>query len=75
MSQPSSQDCFSSDIELEKLEELVEGVSWRVLDIQKSAENICCTTYSYHDNYSKRVILKHATAGICYLKWRQWNST
>ena len=39
-SQPSSQDCFTVDIELAKLQELVKGVSWRVLDIQKSAENI-----------------------------------
>ena len=65
MSQPtSSQDCFSLDLELAKLEELVEGVSWRVLDIQKSAENIRRTTYSYHDIYSNRVTLKHATADL-----------
>ena len=63
-SQASSQDCFTVDIELAKLEELVEGVSWRVLDIQKSAENICHTAYSYHDIYSNRVILKHATADL-----------
>ena len=63
-SQPSSQDCFTADIELAKLQELVEGVSWRVLDIQKSAENICCTTYSYHDIYSNRVILKRAAADL-----------
>ena len=64
MSQPSSQDCFSLDIELAKLEELVEGLSWRVLDIQKSAENICRTTYSYHDIYLNRVTLKRATADL-----------
>ena len=63
-SQPSSQDCFTADIELAKLQELVEGVSWRVLDIQKSAENIHHTTYNYHDIYSNRVILKHATADL-----------
>ena len=63
-SQPSSQDCFTADIELAKLQELVKGVSWRVLDIQKSAENICHTTYSYHDIYSNRVILKRAAADL-----------
>ena len=63
-SQPSSQDCFTVDIELAKLQELVEGVSWRVLDIQKSAENICRTAYSYHDIYSNRVILKRAAADL-----------
>ena len=63
-SQPSSQDSFTADIELAKLEELVKGVSWRVLDIQKSAENIHCTAYSYHDIYSNRVILKHAAADL-----------
>ena len=63
-SQPSSQDFFTADIELVNLQELVEGVSWRVLDIQKSAENIRCTAYSYHDIYSNRVILKHAAADL-----------
>ena len=63
-SQPSSQDCFTADIELAKLQELVKGVSWRILDIQKSAENICCTAYSYHDIYSNRVVLKHAAADL-----------
>ena len=63
-SQASSQDCFTADIQLAKLEELVEGVSWRVLDIQKSAENIRRTAYSYHDIYSNRVILKRATADL-----------
>ena len=65
MSQPtSSQDGFSSDLQLAKFEELVEGVSWRVLDIQKSAENIHHTAYSYHDIYSNRVTLKHAAADL-----------
>ena len=63
-SQPSSQDCFTADIELAKLQELVEGMSWKVLDIQKSAENIRRTAYSYHDIYSNRVILKCAAAEI-----------
>ena len=63
-SQPSSQDCFTVDIELANLQELVKGVSWRVLDIQKSTENICHTAYSYHDIYSNRVILKHAAADL-----------
>ena len=63
-SQPSSQDCFTADIELANLQELVEGVSWRVLDIQKSAENIHRTAYSYHDINSNRVILKCAAADL-----------
>ena len=63
-SQPSSQDRFTADIELANLEELVEGVSRRVLDIQKSAENIRCTAYSYHDIYSNRVILKCAATDL-----------
>ena len=64
MSQPSFQDCFTADIELAKLQELVEGVSWRVLNIQKSAENIHRTAYNYHDIYSNRIILKRATADL-----------
>ena len=62
-SQPSSQDCFTADIELANLQELVQGMS-RVLDIQKSAENIRRTAYSYHDIYSNRVILKRAAADL-----------
>ena len=65
MSQPtSSQDCLSSDLELAKFGELVEGVAWRVLDIQKSAENICRTAYNYSDVYANRVNLKHAAADL-----------
>ena len=60
MSQPS----FTADIELAKLQELVEGVSWKVLDIQKSVENIHRTAYNYHDIYSNRVILKRATVDL-----------
>ena len=63
-SQPSSQDCFTADFELANLQELVEGVSWRVLDTQKSAENIRRTAYSYHDIYSNREILKRAAADL-----------
>ena len=68
MSEPtSSQDCLSSDLELAKFGELVEGVSWQVLDIQKSAENIHCTGYSYVDVYPNRVTLKCAAVDLCYL--------
>ena len=65
MSQPtSSQDCLSLDLELAKFGELVEEVAWRILDIQKSAENIHHTAYSYHDVYPNRVTLKHAAADL-----------
>ena len=37
---PSSQDSLTSELELATFEQLVEGVSWRILDLQKSADNI-----------------------------------
>ena len=65
MSQPtSSQDCLSLDLELAKFGELVEGVAWHILDIQKSAENIHRTAYSYCDVYPNRVTLKCAAADL-----------
>ena len=48
---PSSQDSFTSELELATFEQLVEGVSWRILDLQKSADNIRHTAYSYRDSY------------------------
>ena len=41
MSQPHSlQDCLESDLELASFQDLVEGVSWRLLDLQKSADSM-----------------------------------
>ena len=61
---PSSQDSFTSELELATFEQLVEEVSWRILDLQKSADNIRCTAYSYHDSYPSRVCLKRAAADL-----------
>ena len=61
---PSSQDSLTSELELATFEQLVEGVSWHILDLQKSANNIRCTVYSYHDSYPSRVCLKRAAADL-----------
>ena len=61
---PSSQDSFTSELELATFEQLVEGVSWHILDLQKSANNIRCTAYSYCDSYPSRVCLKRAAADL-----------
>ena len=61
---PSSQDSFTSELELATFEQLVEGVSWRILDLQRSADNIRRTAYSYHDSYPSRVCLKRAAADL-----------
>ena len=61
---PSSQDSLTSELELATFEQLVEGVSWRILDLQKSANNIRCTVYSYRDSYPSRVCLKRAAADL-----------
>ena len=61
---PSSQDSFTSELELVTFEQLVEGVSWCILDLQKSADNIRHTAYSYHDSYPSRVCLKCAAADL-----------
>ena len=60
----SSQDSFTSELELATFEQLVEGVSWRILDLQKSANNIRRTAYSYRDSYPSRVCLKCAAADL-----------
>ena len=65
MSQPCSmQDCFESDLELASFQDLVEGVSWRILDVQKSSDSIRQTAYAYQDNYANRNQLKHAVADL-----------
>ena len=65
MSQPhSSQDCLESDLELASFQDLVEGVSWRILDVQKSSDNIRRTAYAYQDNYANRNQLKCAAADL-----------
>ena len=56
---PSSQDSFTSELELATFEQLVKGVSWHILNLQKSANNI-----SYHDSYPSRVCLKCAAADL-----------
>ena len=61
---PSSQDSLTSELELATFEQLVEGVSWRILDLQKSADNIRHTAYSYSDSYQSRVSLKRAAADM-----------
>ena len=61
---PSSQDSFTSELELATFEQLVEGVSWHILDLQKSADNIRRTAHSYRDSYPSRVCLKHAAADL-----------
>ena len=61
---PSSQDSLTSELELATFEQLVEGVSWRILDLQKSADNIRHTVYSYSDGYQSRVSLKRAAADM-----------
>ena len=61
---PSSQGSLTSELELATFEQLVEGVSWHILDLQKSADNIRCTAYSYRDSYPSRVCLKHAAADL-----------
>lgn len=61
---PSSQDSLTSELELATFEQLVEGVSWRILDLQKSADNIRRTAYSYSDTYQSRVNLKRAAADM-----------
>ena len=61
---PSSQDSLTSELELATFEQLVEGVSWRILDLQKSADNIRRTAYSYSDTYQSRVNLKCAAADM-----------
>ena len=61
---PSSQDSLTSDLELATFEQLVKGVSWRILDLQKSANNIRHTAYSYRDSYPSRVCLKRAAADL-----------
>ena len=61
---PSSQDSLTSELELATFEQLVEGVSWRILDLQKSADNIRRTAYSYSDTYQNRVSLKRAAADM-----------
>ena len=61
---PSSQDSFTSELELATFEQLVEGVSWRILDLQKSADNIRHTAYSYHESYPSTVCLKRAAADL-----------
>ena len=61
---PSSQDSFTSELELATFEQLVEGVSWRILDLQKLANNIRCTAYSYRDSYPSRVCLKCPAADL-----------
>ena len=62
---PSSQDSLTSELELATFEQLVKGVSWRILDLQKSADNIRRTAYSYSDSYHSRVSLKRAAADMC----------
>ena len=65
MSQPqTSQDSLASDLELASFEDLVESVSWRILDLQKSADSICQTAYAYCDNYTNRNQLKRASADL-----------
>ena len=65
MSQPqTSQDSLASDLELASFEDLVESVSWRILDLQKSADSIRRTAYTYCDNYTNRNQLKHASADL-----------
>ena len=61
---PSSHNNFTSELELATFEQLVEGVSWHILDLQKSADNIRCTAYSYRDSYPSRVCLKCAAADL-----------
>ena len=61
---PSSQDSFTSKLELAKFEPLVKGVSWHILDLQKLADNIRRTAYSYRDSYPSRVCLKRAAADL-----------
>ena len=60
----SSQDSLTSDLELATFEQLVEAVSWRILDLQKLADSIRHTAYSYRDSYPSRVCLKHAAADL-----------
>ena len=65
MSQPqTSQDSLASDLELASFEDLVESVSWRILDLQKSADSIRRTAYAYCDNYTNRNQLKRASADL-----------
>ena len=61
---PSSKDSLTSELELVTFEQLVKGVLWHILDLQKSADNIRCTTYSYCDSYQSRVCLKCAAADL-----------
>ena len=61
---PSSQDSLTSELELATFEQLVEGVSWRILDLQKSADNIRRTAYSYSDTYQSRINLKRTAADM-----------
>ena len=65
MSQPpSSQDSLSAELELANFEQLVESVSWRILDLQKSSDSIRRTAYSYTDKYCNRNKLKRAAADL-----------
>ena len=61
---PSSQDSLTSELGLATFEQLVEGVSWHILDLQKSADNIRCSAYCYRDSYPSRVCLKRAVADL-----------
>ena len=61
---PSSQDSFTSELEIATFEQLVKGVSWCILDLQKLADNIRRTAYSYRDSYPSRVCLKRAAVDL-----------
>ena len=61
---PSSQDSLTSELELTTFEQLVEGVSWHILDLQQLVDNIRCTAYSYCDSYQSRVCLKCAVVDL-----------
>ena len=61
---PSSQDSLTSELELDTFEQLFKGVSWRILNLQKLANNIRHTAYSYCDSYPSRVCLKCAAADL-----------
>ena len=61
---PSSQESLTSELDLATFEQLVKGVSWRILDLQKLADNIRHTAYSYCDSYPSRVCLKCAVADL-----------
>ena len=61
---PSSQDSLTSKLELATFEQLVEGVLWHILDLQKSADDIRHTVYSFRDSYQSRVCLKRTAADL-----------